>query len=153
YQKAEQDLNQARQLAVAFGLYLQPIEEKSLALRGLMARREVETPAEPPAAPAVASAAAPPSQAGIAPGVVQPVGMTEAPPRSPGLAQLEEARRYLRSGDTVSARRLATTVYSNGGPALQGEALTLLRSIDAEEFGQHRIAAQAAFRAGLSAYS
>jgi type II secretory pathway component GspD/PulD (secretin) len=145
YQKAEQDLNQARQLAVAFGLYLQPIEEKTLALRNLMARREVETAAGP--------AGAPPSQAAGARGAVQAVGMAEAPARAPGLAQLEEARRYLRSGDTVSARRLATTVYSNGGPSLQGEALTLLRSIDAEEFGQHRIAAQAAFRAGLSAYS
>jgi type II secretory pathway component GspD/PulD (secretin) len=139
YQKAEQDLRQARQLAAAFGLYLQPIDEKWQALRGMMAAKQM------PAAPAAPTGGAPDT-------VQQVAGVVERPARAPGLVQLEEARRYLRSGDTVSARRLATTVYTNGTPALQGEALTLLRSIDAEEFGQHRIAAQAAFRAGMSAY-
>src|SRR5206468_2110646 len=64
------------------------------------------------------------------------------------LAQIDVA---LRSGDTVKARRLAEEAYQ-GSFGVQLEATAKLRSIDAEEEGQRRLAASRTFDAGESAY-
>jgi type II secretory pathway component GspD/PulD (secretin)/tetratricopeptide (TPR) repeat protein len=139
FQKAQTDLAQARQLAQAFGQDTARIDHKAAWVQ--------ETQA------ATALAQGP-----------QPVGTGPLPDQSPGVAQvtnlqplskgqdlLERARLELRSGQTTLARQLAVAAFE---PSLgvQQEAESLLRTIDAEENTQARLAANRSADAGFEAF-
>jgi type II secretory pathway component GspD/PulD (secretin) len=136
YQKAEQDLQQAHQLAAGFGFDTSVVEAKMRGLGQMRAAAGGAVPAGPVAAAGevrVAGGQAPPASAG------------------PGQAVLAQARQELRKGETKNARKLAEDVY-NGPYGLREQAEALLRSIDAEEFAQQRLAADRTYEAGMSAF-
>jgi type II secretory pathway component GspD/PulD (secretin) len=133
-EKAEHDLNAARQLAAGFGFDTSQVDSR---LRGLAQLR---------------SPAGGPPPAGAPDGGVRLTGgTTTAAPGGAGQALLAEARRDLRKGDTPAARKAANDVYL-GPYGLRAEAEALLRSIDAEEDAQRRLAADRTFEAGMSAF-
>jgi type II secretory pathway component GspD/PulD (secretin) len=122
-QDAERDLAQARQLAVTFGLDVQPIHAAMQMVNQLRATGST----------ALASA-------GSLPPVVNTAG-------SPGMGgqlaanagrwsqMLDQSRMELRSGQTANARHFAEEAVKFGA----GEAgLAVLRSIDTEEDAQNR---------------
>jgi type II secretory pathway component GspD/PulD (secretin) len=146
YQRAEEDLEQAKNLAVGFALDTQAIDAKASWLK--RARNLADTPSP-------ASGAAP---------AVQVTGVAQAPefkaampppappiPSPPGQDLLEKARLELRRGELETARRLAVEVY-NGPFDLRAQADAVLHSIDAEEFSQRILAANRSFDAGMIAY-
>ncbi len=120
-QNAERDLAQARQLAVAFGLDVQPIHATMQMVNQLRATGNSTLV-----------------------NVESQVSMLENP--KPGTSTtglksqngdqlLDQARMELRSGQTANARRFAEEAVKFGA----GEAgLAVLRSIDAEEDAQNR---------------
>ena len=57
----------------------------------------------------------------------------------------------MQHGNTANARRLATEVYQ-GPYGMQPQAITVLRSIDVEEFNQRRLVARHEFEAGQKEY-
>jgi type II secretory pathway component GspD/PulD (secretin)/tetratricopeptide (TPR) repeat protein len=118
YQQAESQLTQARQLALAFGLDVQPIDTKLAWVQQLQGGKGT-----------VAQAAQPPSY-------LTPAGMQEGD-RDRGLKLLEQARLEIRRGETGTARRIAEEAFS-GKYGVQAEAAALLRSIDNEEFVQRQ---------------
>src|SRR5262249_12053229 len=122
--KAEACLNQARQLAGAFGFDTQPIDARLASLR---------KPA-PPAAPTAPPPVSPPAP------VRGPQPLPAGPPGGQrGAGRLPQARMERRRGETGAARRLTVEAF-NGNFGVQDEAQKVLRSVDAEEFNQ-RIAA------------
>jgi type II secretory pathway component GspD/PulD (secretin) len=125
-QKAEATLGQARQLCATFGLDAQPVDAKLAWLHGLGG----------PALP----------QAG-GPAVEAPGGAA-----GPGEGLLKKARLELRSGDTGTARKTAEEACKPQY-GVRDEALSVLRSIDAEEFNQRRLQANRVFDAAESAYN
>jgi len=66
------------------------------------------------------------------------------------LAMLESARLELRSGETTNARRLAMQAAEEAG--VREQAMTVIRTIDAEENNQRSLEARRAFDAALQAY-
>lgn len=119
YLQSERQLTQARQIAIAFGLDLQPIEVKLAWVRQLQSGGTVT----------VANAPQPP-------GYLTPTGMQEGD-REKGLKLLEQSRMEIRRGETGTARRIAEEAFS-GRYCVQAEAAALLRSIDNEEFVQRQ---------------
>jgi type II secretory pathway component GspD/PulD (secretin) len=133
YAQAEAGLLQARQLAAGFGFDTAPVEAR---LKGLAQQRATaQGTGLPPAAP---------------PGEVRVAGGPGPETAGPGPALLNQARVDLRKGDTGGARKLAEEVY-NGPYGMREQAEALLRSIDAEEFAQQRLAADRTYEAGMSA--
>src|SRR5262249_55253455 len=139
-QEAEKDLAQARQLALAFGQDMQPIERTLLIVNQLRTTGNVTLVGAMTPSPDL-----PPAnfEKG-APGMQGPaLGQAPVSPRMrEALQKLDQARLELRNGDTSIARRLAEEAI-NGGARDQG--LAVLRSIDAEERGQQALSANRAF--------
>jgi type II secretory pathway component GspD/PulD (secretin) len=135
YQRAEQNLRQARQLAAGFGFDTAPVDARLQAL-------------VPPKA--VAAGAVPPRPGTGLPGEVRVAGGQGPEGAGPGPVLLGQARQELRKGNTPEARKLAEEVY-NGPYGLRDQAESLLRSIDAEEFAQQKLAADRTYEAGMSA--
>ncbi len=133
-QGAERDLSQARQLAVAFGLDLQPINaamQMVNQLRGggtTLVRAESHVPGSEK------------SQ----------LRTPNSELRTQNFEQLlDQARLELRSGQTANARRFAEEAVKLGA----GEAgLAVLRTIDAEEDAQNRRRANRTFDEAVVAY-
>ncbi|HEY7307799.1 MAG TPA: hypothetical protein VH643_00425 [Gemmataceae bacterium] len=146
-QEAEKDLAQARQLALAFGQDMQPIERTLLMVNQLRTTGNVTL-----VGAMTPSADLPPTNfEKVAPGMQGPaLGQAPVSPRMrEALQKLDQARLELRNGDTSIARRLAEEAI-NGGAREQG--LAVLRSIDAEERGQQALSANRAFDAVVAAY-
>ncbi len=135
FRKAEDNLLQARQLALSFGLDVQPMDSRLAQLRQMQAAG-----GNPSGFVRVGGAA------------TQPVAGAPGAPAAgnPGAQMLEQARQNLRAGKTVEARKMAEQVFA-GQYGLQKEAEALLRTVDAEEFGQQRLANQKTFDAGVRA--
>jgi type II secretory pathway component GspD/PulD (secretin)/tetratricopeptide (TPR) repeat protein len=137
YQRAVQELAQARQLAVGFGFDTQLIDSK---LATLAQSRGVH--------------GAPQSNAGLTQ-ITQAQhqeGMTGSEnPEQHGRTLLNQARLELRAGQTANARRLAEAAFDQQY-GVQTEAAQVLRSIDAEEFNQKTLNASRSFEAGLAAF-
>lgn len=127
--EALQSLEQARQLAAAFGQDLQPIQEKIAAVQRL--RGPATAGAAPPGPPATAGAG---------------TGKLD------GKRLLEDARRELRAGQLQTARRMAEMAMD---PAygVQEEAARLLTSIDDEERNQKILVANRTADALFEAYT
>ena len=85
-------------------------------------------------------------------GTTTTVSATESAESNQGKVLLEKARLELRSGQTVTARRLAIEAYQ-GPYGVKEEASTVLRSIDIEEVNQKTLEARRTFDAALSAYN
>ncbi len=169
FQKAEANLVQARQLAVAFGFDSMDVDDRMAQLyqrrnQAVAAAPKLDLPVAPPLpaapkptpVPATQTATlpplpAPPAQAPVA--QAQHTGVAPVPVQTPaqvGQRKLDQARMELRKGETENARRIAAEVYS-GPYGLQADAEKILRSIDAEEFNQRILAANRTFEAGRAA--
>jgi type II secretory pathway component GspD/PulD (secretin) len=140
FQKAEANLNEARQLAQGFALDTQAIDAKMSWVR--QTRTQMANSQAKPAAPAVAQ--------------VMPAQHTEKPaatptPQQQGQELLDKARMELKRGELETARRLAVEVYT-GKYGLQDQADAVLHSIDVEEFNQRVLANNRAFETGLAAF-
>ncbi len=135
YQKAEEELLQAHQLAAAFGLDTQPVNSKLEWVRQLRAPSQVvSTPPAP---------------------VVNTTGTGTATAQSSsgqGRDLLDKARMELRNGQTGMARRLAEEACQPKY-GVYDEAVSVLRSIDTEEFNQKRLQANRTFDAGVQAFN
>jgi type II secretory pathway component GspD/PulD (secretin) len=140
FHKAEADLVQARQLAQAFGQDTGRIDHKASWLQEMQASATV---AQGP--PPVAAGQVPPQGSGI-------IQVANQQPPNKGRDLLDRARLELRSGQTVIARQLTVAAFE---PSLgvQEEAASLLRSIDAEEYNQARLAANRSAEAGFEAFA
>jgi type II secretory pathway component GspD/PulD (secretin) len=125
YQKAEQNLRLARQLAAGFGFDTAPVDARLQALGS-------------------------PRPGAAIPGEVRVAGGQGPAGAGAGPVLLGQARQELRKGNTPEARKLAEEVY-NGPYGLRDQAESLLRSIDAEEFAQQKLAADRTYEAGMSA--
>ncbi|HZT81403.1 MAG TPA: hypothetical protein VFA26_14330, partial [Gemmataceae bacterium] len=124
WQEAEQNLVQARQLAVAFGLDAARIDGRLAQVRQARAR-----------------------------GGVQPVNVQlPGQPAGQGARLLADARNELRSGKITLARRLAEDAYRNHAE-VRAEAEGVLRMIDIEEHNQARLEAERTFDAAVSAFN
>lgn len=174
--KAQQDLLQARELAVAFGQDGRAVEDamarvsqvRSIVLKQPAAAQGTDVAkATPPSPPVPASVAPPAPVAPIGPPPAAPVPVAPpAPvvePTAPAVAsntppvltpeqQLDMARRELMRGSTGTARKIAEEVYSNH-VEVRGEAEAMLRSIDAEETGQQMRRDRRTFDAAVSSYN
>ena len=132
-QDAERELTQARQLASAFGLDMQPIDAAMQMVHQLRATGNTTLVSSGSLHPA-ANAAGSPYPAASAGGWSN---------------LLDQARLELRSGQTANARRFAEEAIKLGA----GEAgLAVVRSIDTEEDAQNRRRANRAFDSVLQSY-
>jgi type II secretory pathway component GspD/PulD (secretin)/tetratricopeptide (TPR) repeat protein len=134
YQRALWNLNQARQLAVGFGLDTHLIDSKLNAVEQMRARGNPTGAAPHTMVTQVQHQAIAPSNDGEA----------------RGKELLNQARMELRAGQTGNARRLAESAFE-GPYGVQTEATQVLRSIDAEEFNQRLLTATRSFDAGVAA--
>jgi len=136
-QRAEANLMQARQLAMACGFDTQAVDMKLSWVHLMQAKNSAgSTFAQAPALPSL-------SQSIAAPGM--------ASQQQQGQKLLNDSRMELRAGQTSNARRLAEEAFSPQF-GVQNEATQLLRSIDAEEYNQKILAADHAFDAGQAAF-
>jgi type II secretory pathway component GspD/PulD (secretin) len=122
-QKAVDNLTKARELALNFGLDSRPIETRLDQLQG---RRDV------------------------AGGVVQ-TGGQEGLAANRGEEMLRMAREEIRAGRYEAARKLAEDAF-DAKYGVQKQAEMVLRSIDIEEFEQHRLQTERAFINAYEAY-
>jgi type II secretory pathway component GspD/PulD (secretin) len=134
-QDAEGDLSQAKQLATAFGLDMQPIHTAMRMVNQLRATGNTTLVSAEPLSPMSEKPQA---------------GTQDFGPRTKNTEQLlDQARLELRSGQTANARRFAEEAVKLGA----GEAgLAVLRSIDAEEDAQNRRRANRTFDEVAVAY-
>jgi type II secretory pathway component GspD/PulD (secretin) len=147
FEIAEADLQKTRQLAVAFGQDVLPIDsEIEFIHQQRNACRSIA--AMTPAAPDVP-----------APGVAQVTkgASTSAPPLPHTLADdgrdiLQKARLEIRAGQLTQARRMAEMVCQ-GNYGIREEAIAILRTIDAEEGNQRRLAINREFDAAERAFN
>ncbi len=140
--KVEPKLAEARSLAVAFGLDTQPIDVQTAAiarLKGLGTTTVGTTPATLPL----------PGPGGIPEVVVQNPTKPTAP--NAGKMLLDNARLELRKGELSTARKMAEEA-AQGSFGVQDEALSILRSIDAEESRQRNLTANRSFDAARQAF-
>lgn len=121
--RAEENLKQARQVAIGFGFDTMPIDHKIAWIQ---------------------------QGASAAPGTAT-VSSPAANENSPGAKLLAQARQELRCGQTHNARKMAVAVYKDH-PECKVEAEQLLRSVDQEEFNQKCLEVARNFDAGLNAY-
>jgi type II secretory pathway component GspD/PulD (secretin)/tetratricopeptide (TPR) repeat protein len=138
---AEQKLGQARMLAASFGQDVRPIDEKVVEVRRLAVNSSRLPAAGSSATTEVALTA---HQAPAMPPV-------PSAPSNQGQVLLEKARLELRKGETNMARRMCEEAIT-GNFGVRDEAMALLRTVDAEEFNQKRLAANRAFDAAEAAY-
>jgi type II secretory pathway component GspD/PulD (secretin) len=138
YQRAELDLNQARQLAVGFKLDTQLIDSKIASVQRM--RDQASKPAPTTGQTQISQMHHEEPAAAAAPN-----------PRQHGQDLLKQARMELRAGQTSNARRLAEAAFS-GPYGLQNEAAQVLRAIDAEEFNQRALTASRTFDAAVEAF-
>ncbi|MBI2804328.1 MAG: hypothetical protein HYX68_05010 [Planctomycetes bacterium] len=82
-------------------------------------------------------------------GVAPQQAKTNVPPLA--RQKLQAAQLELQHGNTPQARRMAEELY-NTVPAIQAEALALIRSISAEEYNQQVLESKRTFDAGLEAF-
>ena len=136
-QRAEANLMQARQLAMACGFDTQAVDMKLSWVHQMQAKNSSgSTFAQAPGAPKSVA-------------VDRCTGHGLA--ATAGSKAFERARMELRAGQTSNARRLAEEAFSPQY-GVQNEATQLLRSIDAEEYNQKILAADHAFDAGQAAF-
>ncbi len=148
YQQAEKELQEARQMVVAFGLDLKPIDGRIdwlRQLRGGPAAGGVRTAANFPGASQAPAHTLPPAFSPDGQGGA-PVSMGQR-----GQELLAKARLELRNGETNNARRLAEEA-AQPPFGIQKEAFDLLRSIDVEEYNQRKLHALRTFDAAMAAY-
>jgi Flp pilus assembly secretin CpaC len=147
YQQADKELQEARGLVVGFGLDLKPIDGRIDWLRqtrGGPAAGGIQTAANFPGLNKGPEVGTP---AGFSPdGQASPMSMAQR-----GQELLNKARLELRNGETNNARRLAEDA-AQGPYGVRDEAFALLRSIDGEEYNQHRLQALRTFDAAMAAY-
>lgn len=139
-QKVEGSLQEARTLAVTFGLDTQPVDIQLAAVakfKGIGTTTPGTTPATLPL----------PAPEGVI--VKEPA--TSTPPNNPGKTLLDGARLELRKGELSNARKMAEEA-AQGSFGLKEEALSILRSIDAEESRQRNLAANRTFDAARQAF-
>jgi Flp pilus assembly secretin CpaC len=136
-QDAERDLAQARQLAVAFGLDMQPIHATMQMVNQMRATGNATVVSAGSLPPAVNTTGSP----GLGVGATASAG---------GWSQmLDQARMELRSGQTANARHFAEEAVKLGA----GEGgLAVLRSIDIEEETQNRRRTNRSFDEVVLAY-
>jgi type II secretory pathway component GspD/PulD (secretin)/tetratricopeptide (TPR) repeat protein len=147
-QRAESDLNQARELAAAFQLDTQPIDRKLAWLQQVKGQGAgLKGPGSGVGDTQVSQVQ---HQVLALPGNTANTAAPSAT-TSHGQTLLNQARLELRAGQTRTARRLAEEAFQ---PELgvQAEAAQVLRSIDAEEFNQKVLGANHAYDAGLDAF-
>jgi type II secretory pathway component GspD/PulD (secretin) len=146
YQKAEQQLQEAQQLARHFGLDTASVDAKAAyvqQLRGLAAADAAKA-AQQPIQPVV--------------NLTQPPVEPPAPPQpaaggvSKGAELLDAARGELRAGAIAQARRLAMDAIRDEY-GVQQEAQAVLRTIDSEDFNIKVREAQRTFEAAQAAYN
>ncbi|HEY1860929.1 MAG TPA: hypothetical protein VGG61_11270 [Gemmataceae bacterium] len=138
YSKAESNLQEAKQLAASFGQDTLTISSKIEWVK--------QTRSQTTGAPLTANNVSFPPDKPVA------AVPNDGTPRGRGMELLAQVDVALRAGDTVKARRLAEEAYQ--GPfGVQAEATAKLRSIDAEEEGQRRLAMNRTFDAGQSAFN
>jgi type II secretory pathway component GspD/PulD (secretin) len=144
--KAEQDLRQARELAINFRQDAQPIDRL---LQSLEAMRGGSTP---PAGEREVAEQRSPGLTHLPPGKDEEKGSGQtATASTQGKVLLDKARLELRAGETGNARHLAVEA-SAPQYGVRDEALALLRSIDNEEVKQRGLKASRTFDAARSAY-
>jgi type II secretory pathway component GspD/PulD (secretin) len=150
YERAQENLIQAQQLAVGFALDTQAIDAKLSWVRHI--REQALAAPQTPRPDMVATLP-------TAFGMPQPVkAAPPEPPAPPGSLKetgqklLDSARTELSRGETENARRFAVQVY-NGRYGLKAQADAILHSIDAEEYNQRVLAANREFKAGVAAYA
>jgi type II secretory pathway component GspD/PulD (secretin) len=155
WQKAEESLEEARQLAQAYSLDSQAIERNAAWVRRARTNadtaqsRSAQTPAMSPPVPTSGAAMPAPTMSPPVPtAVAADSSMTAA---SAGQEMLQKARIELSRGELETARRLAVEVY-NGPYQIRGAAEAVLHSIDAEEYAQRSLQAGRSFDAGMEAY-
>jgi type II secretory pathway component GspD/PulD (secretin) len=138
FKKAEADLAEARELARAFGQDAGRIEQKVSWVQ------QTQSAALSEGAGPFGAEQMPPQGTGV-------VQVAAQQPVSKGKDLLDRARLELKAGQTAMARQLAVAAFE---PSLgvQDEAASLLRSIDAEEFNQARLAANRSADAGFEAF-
>jgi type II secretory pathway component GspD/PulD (secretin) len=143
FPRAEEKLNQARQLAVGFSMDTNVVDAKMVWFK--RTRDQSLVAAKPGIGPM-------PPVPSVAKGPELPaIPDMPAGPKSSGQEMLEKARLELSRGELETARRLAVEVY--GGPyGLQVQADALLHSIDAEEYNQRILTANRSLDAGVNAY-
>jgi type II secretory pathway component GspD/PulD (secretin) len=144
WQKAEDSLEEARQLAQAYSLDGQAIDRHAAWVR--QARANADTARSPSAETSTAPSAA---TSLPAPAAVSGGGPATSAPA--GQDMLQKARIELSRGELETARRLAVEVY-NGPYQMRGAAEAVLHSIDAEEYAQRSLQAGRSFDAGMEAY-
>ena len=131
FQLAEQQLSQAKELALGFSMDCYMIDMKAAQVKQAQGNGRM--------APTI------PSQFGN-------VAATPVQNHDQGHELLAKARMELRAGQTANARRLANEAFSpNLG--VQNEAAHLLQEIDTEEFNQKVLVAKRTFDAAVSAYN
>lgn len=142
FQKANADLDAACQLARSFGQDTHLVEQKALWLQQI-----------------AATSGSTPPPLGQHPGALVQVGHQTASTdpevqkrRQAGAEKLDKARLELRAGNFPLARKLAVEAF-NPAYDIQKDAEVVIRTIDAEEHNQQRLAAGRTFDAGLDAFT
>lgn len=134
FEKAQVQLLQARKLAQAFEMDSGRIEQTAHHLQQLASGKTIQNVQH----------------------VVPPVDALTGDPkidqaRKLAREKLRQAQLELTYGKTAQARKMAEEVF-NADPALQKDALALIRSISAEEYNQQILEAKRNFDAGLEAF-
>ncbi len=136
-QDAERELTQARQLAAAFGLDMQPIDAAMRMVSQLRATGNTTLVGTTP------ELSRDPMGGALASGARRNGGSGHP------MQLLDQARLELRSGQTANARRFAEEAVKLGAGE---DGLAVLRSIDAEEDAQSRRRANRAFDNVVQSY-
>jgi type II secretory pathway component GspD/PulD (secretin) len=147
YSKCEENLVQARQLAVGFGLDTFRIDAKLGQVRQTIAQAKSSAVASMPPPPVGYQ---PPPAVGQA--TATDAGQAAPPLTGIGADLLQRARFELRSGHTEVARRLAEEAF-RGNHGVKAEAEAILRDIDREEANQNILTANRTFEAGQQAFN
>jgi Flp pilus assembly secretin CpaC len=148
YQKAEDNLVQARQLAAGFTMDAQPIDSKLSWVQRTRKQAMAQTAAQPDPATADGPAVETPLTTAQTP---DPAPPAVDPQQAAGQELLDKARLELTKGELATARRLAVEVFT-GPYGLQPQADAVLHSIDAQEFNQKAAEASRTFESGVSAF-
>jgi type II secretory pathway component GspD/PulD (secretin)/tetratricopeptide (TPR) repeat protein len=149
FQKAEQNLEQARKLAIGFSLDTQAIDIKMAWVRRTRDQVVKSSPAGTVSMPVSDNVPVVTDAPVTPPSTTIPVHSSDD--AKAGSDLLAKARIELSRGEPETARRLAVEVY-NGPYGLQAEADAVLHSIDAEEYNQRMLTCSRSFEAGLGAY-
>lgn len=146
-QDAERELSQARQLASAFGLDMQPIDAAMQMVNQLRATGNTTLVGTTPEHTNDLKGSATHRMGRNEDS--WPNGGSAGASSAHPMQLLDQARLELRSGQTANARRFAEEAVKLGA----GEAgLAVLRSIDAEDDAQYRLRANRAFDSVVQSY-